>query len=220
VDTRFSGIPGGIIFRYPNSRWPIFDGIRARSTASGSNSAAFSGATAGGVNSFAVGVASTAGICATAIGFAAVATGGYSTAIGQNADATNNGSIAIGTGTNASGSNAMATGSSTTASGGYSTAIGSSTTASAFYSTSAGYSTIANSYDAFVAGQYNTGLSSSGATPNAGTWVATDPLLEVGNGTGSSAKSDALVVYKNGNAAFQGVVTVAAGGDIPMYTGN
>jgi hypothetical protein len=208
VDTRFSGIPGGIIFRYPNSRWPIFDGIRARSTASGSNSAAFSGATAGGVNSFAVGVASTAGICATAIGFAAVATGGYSTAIGQNADATNNGSIAIGTGTNASGSNAMATGSSTTASGGYSTA------------TSAGYSTIANSYDAFVAGQYNTGLSSSGATPNAGTWVATDPLLEVGNGTGSSAKSDALVVYKNGNAAFQGVVTVAAGGDIPMYTGN
>ena len=50
-------------------------------------------------------------------------------------------------------------------------------------------------------------------------WVASDPLFEVGNGT-YQARSDALVVYKNGNAAFQGVVTVAPGGDIPMYTGN
>lgn len=39
-------------------------------------------------------------------------------------------------------------------------------------------------------------------------------------GTSSTAKTDALVVYKNGNVAAQGVITAAAGGDIPMYTGN
>jgi hypothetical protein len=31
--------------------------------------------------------------------------------------------------------------------------------------------------------------------------------------------SDALVVYKNGNATLSGTLTVAPGGDIPMFTG-
>jgi len=34
------------------------------------------------------------------------------------------------------------------------------------------------------------------------TWVATDPLLEVGNGTSSSATSNALTVLKNGNTSL------------------
>ena len=62
--------------------------------------------------------------------------------------------------------------------------------------------------------------------------MATDPLFEVGNGSGSrfdnppignpdaTGPSDALVVYKNGNAVLQGTLQVAPGGDIPMYSGN
>lgn len=56
-------------------------------------------------------------------------------------------------------------------------------------------------------------------------WVPTDDLLVVANGTGETQRSNALVVKKNGDASFQGNVTisgeatitrVAAQGDILM----
>ena len=77
-----------------------------------------------------------------------------------------------------------------------------------------GNSTEAFSYESVVMGQFNVG----GGSYTIG-WLATDPIFEIGNGTSSSALSDALVVYKNGSATFQGPVSVAAGGDIPMFTG-
>jgi hypothetical protein len=102
---------------------------------------------------------------------------------------------------------------SSTASGSEATAIGTNVTASGTYATATGDATTANTYDSFVMGTYNVGGG------NATTWVATDPLFEIGNGTSSSAKLDAVVVYKNGSMTVQGPITAAAGGDIPMFTG-
>jgi hypothetical protein len=54
-----------------------------------------------------------------------------------------------------------------------------------------GYNTVAVSYSTAI-GRYNVG----GGDPT--TWVATDPLFEIGNGT-FSAKNNALTILKNGN---------------------
>jgi hypothetical protein len=73
------------------------------------------------------------------------------------------------------------------------------------------------------------GISETGATPNSTSWVSTDPLFEVGNGISNTAKSDAFIIYKNGDASFPATtskvtaatfVTTQTSGDIPMYTGN
>jgi hypothetical protein len=177
------------------------------STASGYyNAAAANGATALGVGNNAIGYAATAlgvgnnaiGYAATALGVGNTATGYWSTAFGNN----------------------------TTASGDYSTASGYLTLAGGNYSAAFGANTHSAAYSSFVIGAFNVGLSSTGATPSATSWVPTDPLFEVGNGGGGdnlggnpslSTSSDALVVYKNGNATFQGVVNVAPVPDIPMY---
>ncbi len=161
---------------------------------------------------------------------------GNSLASGQYAEAAGLGNNAAGYASFASGSYAAATGAEsnasglgTLASGQCAMAAGYSTIASGSFSFSAGLFTNANSYVSLVVGEYNTALSSTGATPSATGWVATDPLLELGNGTSSSAKSDALVVYKNGNASFPAAastvtasafVTTVASGDIPMYNGS
>jgi hypothetical protein len=212
------------------------DNIGSYSAAFGYNTTASGGyATAFGYNtqawgeaSFVAGYGSTAGTsCGIALGLYAYAGGPNSVALGSATNATGLNATAMGDSTTASGWWAVASGRVTTASGLYSTASGSYTTASGSYATVAGLNTTASAYASFVVGAFNAGLSSTGATPSATTWVATDPLFEVGNGSSgsgygnpaASGPSDALVVYKNGSATFQGPVTVAPGGDIPMYTG-
>ena len=96
------------------------------------------------------------------------------------------------------GSYSSAFGYGTTASGSISTAFGGATTASGAYAVSFGYNTLAQAKLSFVIGQFNLG---GGSTTD---WVATDPLFEIGNGTSSSALSDAFVVYKNGNSTSNG----------------
>jgi hypothetical protein len=76
-------------------------------------------------------------------------------------------------------------------------------------STAFGFSTLATSYNSFVIGENNVG----GGNPTS--WVTTDPLFEIGNGT-ESTTSDALVVYKNGNMQAQGTIRCSPGGDISM----
>jgi len=86
----------------------------------------------------------------------------------------------------------------------------------------------AESSNVFVIGRNNVGgfTNNNNGNPNDDgdtQWIETDPLFEIGNGSGSggeSGRSNALTVYKNGSAVFQGVVRVAPGGDIPMYSGN
>ena len=83
-----------------------------------------------------------------------------------------------------------------TASGSASTAMGYQTTASGTGSTAMGYGTVATGFFSTAMGIYNIGGGDSIF------WVATDPLFEIGNGSSSSNKSNALTVLKNGNVGI------------------
>lgn len=170
--------------------------------------------TASGEGSIAWGTyALASGFNAVALGTDTSATGPESLALGYNSNAVGAESFAVGNHALANGDLAMAIGYGAWAHGYNSVALNYETTAIGDCSTAFGVLTRATSYNSFVVGRFNVGGG------NATTWVATDPLFEVGNGD-FSAPSDAFVVYKNGNATFRGVVMVAPGGDIPMYTGN
>jgi autotransporter adhesin len=125
--------------------------------------------------------------------------------------------MAFGAGATAIGVNSIALGFNLTAIGPCSVALGGNSTASGNNSTAFGHCTTASAENSFVVGAYNVG----GAGP---TVSGTDPVFEIGNGyynsaTSTAVPSDALVVYRNGSATFQGPVTVAPGGDIPMFSG-
>jgi hypothetical protein len=117
--------------------------------------------------------------------------GQYSFASGKNTRAQGFGATAMGRDTEAVGNYAMATGYYTTASGEYSTAMGNHTEA--------------ESYNSNAIGRFNVGgfINNTG-TDNDGdiTWVETDPLFEIGNGSGESNRSNALTVLKNGKVGI------------------
>lgn len=134
--------------------------------------------------------------------------------------------------TSATGDNATAIGDGTTASGARSFAGGYQTIASGFQSIAMGVNSQATNYCAmcFAINSIASGMSSfaTGATVkaesmfsaafgrfnvgggNPNSWVATDPLFEIGNGT-STTPANAFTVFKNGNAQFSGTVTGADG---------
>jgi hypothetical protein len=155
--------------------------------------------TASGLYSMAFGCWTHAFNGSIATGIATTASGEYSTTFGYLTYTSASAQYAI-----ASGYGSMATARETTASGCY-------TTASGYYSTSSGYATTAAALDSFVVGAYN---NSGGVTnPSPTSWVPTDPLFEVGNGsydsnTNTVIPSDALVVYKNGNATLSGTLSI------------
>jgi hypothetical protein len=119
------------------------------------------------------------------------ATGFASTAMGLYTTASSYYSTAMGVYAEASGIASTAMGYQPTALGDYSTAMGNVTTASGKASTAMGWGTKAQAYISTVMGRYNLGGG------NVTTWVATDPLFEIGNGT-FSTPSNALTVLKNG----------------------
>ena len=129
------------------------------------------------------------GASSTAMGTNTTASGFASTAMGVNTTASGNYSTAMGFSTISSGLYSTAMGNYTTSSGSVSTAMGYRTTASGIESTAMGISTTASSYASTTMGRGNVGGG------NAATWVATDPLLEVGNGT-LSTPSNALTILK------------------------
>lgn len=130
-----------------------------------------------------------------AIGRNSSAVNSYATAIGQSNTASGIFSIASGSYTTASGDNSTTLGDSTSATGFTSTAMGNKTIASGRFSTATGLETTARSYASFVMGAYNV----SSGTQNS--WVSTDPLFVIGNGT-STTPSNALMVLKNGNVGI------------------
>jgi len=136
------------------------------------------------------------GYYSTGMGFNTIASGGFSTAIGGNTIATGSFSTAIGFETTASGHYSTAIGQSTTASGQNSTAMGVATTASGHYSTAMGFGTSASSYTVTALGRFNIG----GSNPTS--WNANDPIFEIGIGTSSSARNNAMTVLKNGNVGI------------------
>jgi len=169
--------------------------------------------TAMGAVSWADGFASTAiGYCraegwmATALG-GAIAMGNYAVAIGSSYASGNN-AVAIGSASasadytfstgrqaQASANYAVAFGQYAHAEGEWSLASGYYPNAKGRYSTAIGTYVTARSANEFVIGQYNVTYTPSSAT----TWVGTDKLFVVANGTTSAARSDALTVLKNGN---------------------
>ena len=144
--------------------------------------------TAMGYNTTASGSISTAmgsntmasGLFSTAIGSMAIASGNYSTAMGTNATASEGYSTAMGTFTAASGVYSTALGTNTSASGSYSSAMGANTSAPSGFET--------------AIGRYNTNYTPASTI----TWNSADRLFVIGNGTGSGAESNALIIYKNG----------------------
>ena len=158
-----------------------------RSTiASGANSIAMGKfTTASGKNSTAMGEITTAsGESSTAMGSQSQAISKYATAMGWGTIANNFASTAIGVYTIASGNTSLAIGVQTEASGDYSTTLGQYTTAKSFVET--------------TLGSYNTDY----IPASTNSWDTTDRLFVIGNGQDSSNRSDALIVYKNGNAQF------------------
>lgn len=166
------------------------------------------------------------GFGSTAFGDVTTASGYYATAFGLNNTASGYASMVLGESNTASGRYSVALGSFNTATaagstvfGGFgnlasglgSTAFGSYNTASGYGATASGYNTKAEANLCFVVGRYNQGGG------NQTTWVSTDPLFEIGNGT-SSVPSDAVVVRKNGSMTVQGPITVTnPSSDIPVY---
>jgi len=145
------------------------------------------------------------GYASTALGWYTSASGWLSLAAGVDAWATGAYSIAIGNGVGAYATASVAIGNGASATGVLSMALGTGVTASGMCSVATGNGTTASAYNSFVIGSYNVGGG------NATTWVGTDPLFEVGNGSWETGPSSALIVYKNGDIKIP-----KPQGDIPM----
>ena len=161
---------------------------------------------ASGPTSIAMGYLTTAsGFASAAMGLNTTASGSESTATGQYTTASGLYSTAMGSYTTATGESATVMGGFTKASGESSTAMGSFTTAAGELSTAMGYGTYSKAYSSLSIGRHNDSIASSSNT----SWVATDPVFIIGNGTANNARNNALVVLKNGNTNIAGNTNVA-----------
>ncbi len=163
-----------------------------------------------GLGSFAAGVATIASADgSTAMGNQTRASGALSIAMGDNTLSTGNISTAMGGSTESSGFCSTVMGNGSGAIGDVSTAMGKFTLALGENATSTGFRTIASGVTSTAMGLYTTapsyaeiavGAFNTTYTPNNTTgWGTNDRLFTVGNGSGSSLRSDALTVFKNGS---------------------
>jgi len=118
----------------------------------------------------------------------------FSVAMGRNTIASGTSSTAMGDVTTAAGSNAISMGSLTRASGDNSAVLGLQNTSRAFAS--------------LTIGQFNDSIAGSNPT----SWVDTDPVFVIGNGTDDVNRSNAFVVNKNGNTIISGEVNRPSSG--------
>jgi hypothetical protein len=140
----------------------------------------------------------------TAMGHSTIASGASSTAMGYGTTASGDQSTSMGYHNTASSFSATAMGHLTTASGGASTAMGVRTTAGGHYSTAMGEETTAQAYASLALGRYNAVAGSQVS------WVGTDPVLVVGNGTSDANRSNALTLLKNGDLTIAGGLVAGA----------
>jgi hypothetical protein len=111
-------------------------------------------------------------------------------------------SFAVGQNTTASGTQSSAFGLSTIASGSNSFAANSNTTASGTQSSAFGFSSLSESYACFVIGKYNVG----GGTVSS--WVSTESVFEIGIGSGSGSRANAVTVLKDGTVKLSQTLKV------------
>lgn len=145
------------------------------------------------------------GINSSAFGYDVVASGDYAIAAGYSAEVFADYGFA-------SGNNSYVA---STATGG--AAFNQLTTANGVSSTAMGQNTTSDAYASLAIGRYNVGTGSND------TWVATDPIFEVGIGSDSQNPANAVTVLKNGNVgigeAAPGDRLVISGGNLKV-TGN
>lgn len=151
------------------------------------------------------------GDVSTAMGLNSRANGYASTALGRETEAIGASSFATGYLSNSRGSWSFTTGYNTDAEGIGSFATGASTDALGHYSSSFGVGTEAQAYGSTVIGRYNVGLGSTTS------WISTDPIFEIGIGTNSSNRLNAMTVRKNGNV---GIGTTAPSARLHVSGGN
>jgi hypothetical protein len=120
-----------------------------------------------------------------------IAEGEYSIALG-NGNYASNGGVAVGVYNDASAQFATAIGFGNNASKINSFAAGYANKAEGEFSAAFGRYTNATSENSFVIGRYNY------STGDVDTWVDTDPVFQIGNGSSSSEPHDAFRVLKNG----------------------
>lgn len=101
--------------------------------------------------------------------------------------------LRIGTSNTTSGTNAIAIGNNNKTDGNYSFTQGTSNLTTAPYTFLSGNSNVTQAYNSTVFGSYN-----AITEGNSTTAVATDPLFQVGNGTSTTSRSNALTLLKNG----------------------
>lgn len=153
-----------------------------------------------GVNSIAIGdLTKASGPQSFAQGFGSNATGFYSFARGFAATAAGDHSMAFGQNITAVGNRAMAFGESNWLNGSFSITSGFDNTVTGDFASAFGLGLNGRSYNSFTLGRYNDSI----ATSSTSTWVLTDPLFIVGNGTADNARSNAITVLKNGNIGIR-----------------
>jgi hypothetical protein len=158
------------------------------------------GTTASGDLSTSMGSYTTAsGILSTGMGGGTTASGYYSTSMGNGTTASGTSSTGMGNNTKALGDYSTSMGYITTAIGNASTSMGSNTRASGFSSTSIGLGTVSRSIASLAVGMFNDSIDffSSPTLP-----FDLSPLFIIGNGNNDTARNNAMVVLKNGNAGF------------------
>ena len=150
----------------------------------------------------------TAGHYAVAIGNAVGATGYGSIAMGRYSYASGTQSIALGYGVpgnffttanfnQAQGTNSMAVGFGNAATGDFSMSVGYDNSSEGDNAVAIGTSLTAPSYCQTSIGRWNQTIAGTATS-----WVLTDPLFVVGNGTASGARSNAMTILKNGNTGL------------------
>jgi hypothetical protein len=157
---------------------------------------------------FSFGVQDTAsGPFSLAMGYLTRAKGWFSTTVGFGSMVESAGTNGLATGFFTKSGNWFASsfGDETYASGHTSFATGFKSVASGQLSSTFGDQTISQSYGSVAIGKCN--VSSGSAT----SWVSTDPIFAIGNGSSASARSNAMTVYKNGNADLAGSINLNNG---------
>ena len=204
-------------------------GAGRQTKASGDFSTALgNGSDASAIYSFASGNGTIAeGWSSTAMGFGSIASGSSSTAMGKLSRAIGSPSTAMGYGseaiginstamgwyTNSEGSGSTSMGCFTTSRGSYSTAMNYRTEAIGYASTSMGSWATAQPYCSFVMGQYNE------VSGDSTSWVSTDPVFTIGNGSSDSDRSNAFEVKKNGNTFVGGDLDITGNSTVDGYAG-
>lgn len=141
------------------------------------------------------------GMNSFATGFNTTASAARSFACGLNTIASGLMSFATGSGTVASQNYSFASGNGTTASGAAAAVFGGYSIASGSYTATFGYFNVAQSSNSFVIGRYNYNPGTYSTT----SWITSEPLFVIGNGTSATATNNALTVLKNGNVLINKV---------------